>query len=137
MSLVRSSGTKPEQRLEEAVRRALDGRARFVSQPKGLPARPDIAIPKLSVTIFVHGCFWHCCPAHGRKPKSRLGFWLPKLDANVRRDKAAARALRAQEWAVWTIWEHDLTLRRFERTVRVLARRFDRRMLLLGLSDDR
>lgn len=85
-----------------------------------------MVVSRYRVAIFVHGCFWHRCPQHGRTPKSRLDFWVPKLDANVRRDRAAARALRAQGWAVWTIWEHDLTQRRFERTVRLLERRFDR-----------
>jgi len=25
--------------------------------------------------VFVDGCFWHCCPAHGRPPKTNRSYW--------------------------------------------------------------
>lgn len=61
--------------------------------------------------MFVHGCFWHrhaeCALA--RLPKSRQGFWLPKLDANRERDIKNERALREAGWGVLTIWECELS----------------------------
>ena len=73
--------------------------------PNARSARPRLPQPPES--YFVHGCFWHrharCALA--RLPKSRLEFWLPKLDANKRRDQKNIRALRRKGWAVLTIWE--------------------------------
>ena len=96
MALVRGRGTKPERRLEKLVRAALGSRVRMLFHPSAIRGRPDVAIRSLRVVIFAHGCFWHKCPTHGRTPKSRLDFWTQKLDANARRDRRLARALRAQ-----------------------------------------
>lgn len=62
--------------------------------------------------IFVHGCFWHRHPAAhcalARLPKSRLDFWLPKLEGNRARDERNMRALRRRGWKVLTVWECQL-----------------------------
>ena len=77
----------------------------------GMPGRPDLVFRSRRKVIFVHGCFWHrharC--ARARLPKSRMEFWLPKLDANKRRDQKNIRALRRKGWAVLTIWECGLS----------------------------
>lgn len=131
MALVRSSGTKPEERLHAMLRDAL-GLRRRIDREFDLPGRPDAVIPSLRVAIFAHGCFWHRCPLHTRTPKSRIDFWAPKLDGNARRDRITARRLRAMGWAVWTVWEHDLAARRIDRTATRLARRLARRIEELG-----
>jgi DNA mismatch endonuclease, patch repair protein len=71
--------------------------------------------------IFIHGCFWHrhadCALA--RLPKSRLDFWVPKLEGNKKRDKRNTRALVRDGWKVLTIWECQLgDVGRLEATVR-------------------
>lgn len=45
--------------------------------------------------IFIHGCFWHQHPGcrEGRPPKSNAAYWLPKLERNIERDKAALAQL--------------------------------------------
>jgi DNA mismatch endonuclease (patch repair protein) len=104
MSRIRSEGTGPELLVEAAVRRL---RLRFETHARDLPGRPDLVLRRRKVAVFVHGCFWHrhegC--AKSRTPKSNVGFWTAKLDANVRRDKRAARRLRADGWRVLTVWE--------------------------------
>jgi len=57
--------------------------------------------------VFVHGCFWHRhdCAAGRRLPKSRLDFWLPKLEGNRARDVSNLARLRADGWDVLVIWE--------------------------------
>jgi len=62
--------------------------------------------------IFVHGCFWHrhpdpACPL-ARLPKSKLDFWLPKLEGNARRDLATAERLARDGWRSLTVWECEL-----------------------------
>jgi DNA mismatch endonuclease (patch repair protein) len=74
---------------------------------EGARPRPDILFTRARVAVFVDGCFWHCCPAHGRKPGVNGGYWGPKLERNVARDRAADEALWAAEWTVIRIWEHE------------------------------
>jgi DNA mismatch endonuclease (patch repair protein) len=45
-------------------------------------------------------------------PKSRLDFWLPKLEGNKRRDAANERRLDDLGWDVLVIWECQLKSRR-------------------------
>lgn len=75
---------------------------------KGIPGRPDIVYSRARVAIFVHGCFWHGCPAHSRPPKSNADFWAAKMARNRARDVRKADALEAAGWKVLAFWEHDL-----------------------------
>ena len=35
-----------------------------------IPGRPDIALTRARIAVFVDGCFWHRCPDHGTAPKN-------------------------------------------------------------------
>ena len=56
--------------------------------------------------MFVDGCFWHCCPVHGRPPISNPAYWGPKLARNVERDRRDTERLEAEGWTVLRLWEH-------------------------------
>jgi DNA mismatch endonuclease (patch repair protein) len=58
------------------------------------------------VAVFVDGCFWHCCPVHGRPPISNPAYWGPKLARNVERDRRDTERLASQGWTVLRLWEH-------------------------------
>lgn len=73
-----------------------------------LPGKPDFAFPRQRVAIFVDGCFWHGCPDHYRRPKSRQDFWDAKVAANVNRDCLVNELLAARGWKVLRLWEHEL-----------------------------
>ena len=110
MRLVRSRNTTPE----IAVRRLVSKLGhKFRTHCPVLATRPDIVFPSSRRAILVHGCFWHRHSASScrlaRLPKSRLDFWLPKFEANRRRDAAVARRLRRAGWSVMTVWECRLT----------------------------
>ncbi len=68
--------------------------------------RPDIVFTAAHLVIFVDGCFWHCCPVHGRPPRANPAYWGPKLAANRARDRRVEEALRATGWVVLRVWEH-------------------------------
>jgi DNA mismatch endonuclease (patch repair protein) len=107
MARVRATNTQPELRVRKLLF-ALGYRYRL--HAKELPGHPDIVFRKLGKVIFVHGCFWHrhtSC-ALARLPKSRLEFWLPKLEGNKKRDVRNKRALQREGWKVMTIWECQL-----------------------------
>jgi DNA mismatch endonuclease (patch repair protein) len=69
--------------------------------------RVDVAFTRLKVAVFVDGCFWHRCPEHGTIPRRNQGYWLPKLKANVQRDRRVSQALSRDGWMVIRVWEHE------------------------------
>ncbi|MGI6247280.1 MAG: very short patch repair endonuclease [Pseudochelatococcus sp.] len=109
MALIRSKDTRPEL----AVRRLVHGMGyRYRLHARDLPGRPDLVFRARRKVIFVHGCFWHrhddpnCKLA--RLPRSRLDFWMPKLDGNKARDERVIRELDGMGWKAITIWECQL-----------------------------
>ncbi|NRD53465.1 MULTISPECIES: very short patch repair endonuclease [Corallococcus] len=121
MSRVKGRNTKPELVVRRLVT-ALGHRYRL--HYGKVPGKPDLAFPGRRKAIFVHGCFWHRhpdpnCPL-ARLPKSRLDFWLPKLEANRERDLAKRAQLEALGWSVLEIWECELTRSPEQLTERIM-----------------
>ena len=107
MSLVRAKDTKPEL-IVRHLASAMGYRYRL--HVRNLPGCPDLVFPGRKRVIFVHGCFWHQhekCKQY-RMPKSRLDFWLPKLESNKERDRANRLALKNNGWDVLILWECEL-----------------------------
>jgi DNA mismatch endonuclease (patch repair protein) len=107
MSLVKAKNTRPEM----AVRRLVFAMGyRYRLHDARLPGTPDLVFAGRGKVLFVHGCFWHrhenCALA--RLPKSRLDFWLPKLEGNRARDRVNQRLLRKSGWRVFVVWECEL-----------------------------
>lgn len=117
MRRVKGKDTKPEL----FVRRLVFAMGyRYRVHLRLIPGKPDIAFPNRKKAIFVHGCFWHRhigCP-NNRLPKSRLDFWLPKLDGNRRRDKKKQRELRESGWSYLVIWECETQKKNLESRIR-------------------
>lgn len=107
MSRVRCKGTKVEMRVRRLVH-SMGYRYRL--HARQLPGHPDMVFAGRKKAIFVHGCFWHRHPdcALARLPKSRLDFWLPKLQGNRLRDLAEQEKLSALGWRVMVVWECQL-----------------------------
>ncbi len=107
MSKIRSKDTKPELVLRKALHRL---GYRFRLHVKDLPGKPDIVLPKYKTVIQVRGCFWHghnCIDGH--IPKTRVNYWKPKIEGNIRRDRRNCRLLRKEGWSVINTWECKLT----------------------------
>lgn len=103
MQSVKQKNTKPELVVRQVLHRL---GYRFRLHRKNLPGRPDIVLPRHRKAIFVHGCFWHWhgCPK-GQLPKSRLDYWLPKLEGNVKRDRTKIEQLESLGWDVLVVWQ--------------------------------
>lgn len=105
----RSKATKPEL----IVRRTLHKMGyRFLTNWSGLPGTPDLVFSKRKKVIFVHGCFWHQHPDSkctlSKMPRSRPGYWVPKLARNRERDSENVEAIRALGWHPVIVWECQL-----------------------------
>ncbi len=114
MRKVKSSGTKPELLLRDALR------ARGIvidDNLASLPGKPDIVIPEDKVAIFVDGDFWH-----GNQWKIRglssiedqftnpdnKEYWIKKINRNVIRDSRVSYDLMESGWVVIRLWESQI-----------------------------
>jgi DNA mismatch endonuclease, patch repair protein len=127
MSHIRSTGTKPEEKLFRLLSEIFGKRRRIERNVQRLPGQPDILVPSLRLAIFVDGCFYHSCPKHGHNPKSNLRYWIPKLSRNLARDRKNRRALRKKGFAVWRFWEHSLSGLHLHRAQETLIKRLEQR----------
>jgi DNA mismatch endonuclease (patch repair protein) len=104
----RSKDTKPEL----AVRRILHAsglryRVHVCPEPS-LRRTADIVFPRQRVAVFIDGCFWHGCEAHGgRQTKANPEYWASKRARNAARDVDTTRSLTVAGWQVLRFWEHE------------------------------
>lgn len=104
MAKVKRRDTAPE----IALRRCLHRRGvRYRLHRPDLPGRPDLAVVRLRLAVFVDGCFWHGCPLHCVAPKSNAEFWRLKIESNRNRDRRNDALLAAMGWTALHVWEHE------------------------------
>ena len=108
MQHIRAKDTKAEKLLrKELWRKGI----RYRKNYKTIPGKPDIAITKFKIAIFVDGDFWHA-RGHERNPGEQIhtntDFWSKKLRRNVERDKEVNQALLDMGWIVLRYWESDI-----------------------------
>ena len=105
MARIRGQNTSPEIALRKMLwRHGL----RYQLHRRIEGVRPDLVFPRARVSIFIDGCFWHGCPDHYVRPRSRADFWADKLLTNVLRDRAQTMRLEDQGWTILRFWEHDI-----------------------------
>ncbi len=105
MSRIKSRDTGPESRLRKALWAEGLRYRKHAQTPAG---RPDVVFPGPRVAVFIDGCFWHGCPDHYVRPRSRTEFWSAKLLENCDRDTRQTIHLEAEGWAVCRFWEHEV-----------------------------
>jgi DNA mismatch endonuclease, patch repair protein len=106
MRRIHSEDTKPEVRVRKYLHK---NGFRFRLHIGHLPGKPDIALKKYKMVIFVQGCFWHGHPCKigsgNRKPKQNHEYWNTKINKNIVRDKENTDKLKKLGWEVLNIWE--------------------------------
>lgn len=108
MQRIRSKDTKAEIKLRKAL---WHKGIRYRKNYKDLPGKPDIAITKHRIAVFVDGDFWH---AHGHEdqPGKQIAtnkkYWAAKMKRNVERDRFVNELLLEQGWLVLRFWESDV-----------------------------
>ena len=103
MSRLPRRDTKPE----IALRRALHATGLRFRLQGMLPGKPDIVLTRARIAVFVDGCFWHGCEAHGVTPKTNTEFWKNKIAANRARDRRNDLLLAELGWLPYHVWEHQ------------------------------
>jgi len=107
MGRISATNTKPELILRKALWNA---GIRFRINNKNLPGKPDIAIKKYKLAIFVDGSFWHGYGWNDRKSaiKSNRKFWIPKIERNIQRDRQVTEELKELGFTVLRFWDHEI-----------------------------
>ena len=104
MSKIRSKDTK----IEIKVRHWLYHQGiRYRKNCNNILGKPDIAIKKHKIAIFVHGCFWHGhenCKL-SQKTKTRVEYWNNKINKNISRDQNIIKQLNIDGWHTFVLWE--------------------------------
>ena len=105
MSKIRSKNTKVELMVFRELRKR---KIYFQKHYKKAFGKPDVALPRKKKAVFIDGDFWH--GRDFKKTKNRLPkkYWVPKIKANIKRDKKNRIKLRNSGWKVSRVWEHDL-----------------------------
>jgi DNA mismatch endonuclease, patch repair protein len=104
MSRLRRRDTGPEIALRQSLHRR---GVRYRLHRPDLPGRPDLAVVRIRLAVFVDGCFWQGCPEHGVAPKSNAEFWRTKIESNRVRDRRNDARLQEMGWTPMHVWEHQ------------------------------
>jgi DNA mismatch endonuclease, patch repair protein len=104
MVAIRAKDTKPEMLVRKLV---FSPGYRYRLHARDLPGHPDMVFPSLRKIIDVRGCFWHrhTCKDGVRTPETNAGYWAPKIERNVARDRENEEAWRRLGWDVLVLWE--------------------------------
>ncbi|EGO2559050.1 TPA: very short patch repair endonuclease [Enterococcus faecalis] len=117
MSKIRSTGGKAETLL---AKRIWHEGYRYFRNYKKLPGKPDIAITKYKIAIFVDGEFWHGYDWDNQKLKrihTNRDYWIPKIEKNMAKDKQVNEELRNMGWIVIRFWEKHEVLKNINECV--------------------
>ena len=127
MSRIRSKDTGPEIEMRKALH-ALG--YRFRKNVRELPGSPDIVLPKYRTAIFVNGCFWHGHEGCSKfvMPKTNVAFWENKIQNNRQRDILNCQRLEALAWNAITVWECELSKKRFSDTLESVMEQMTRNL---------
>ena len=103
MSRVQSTGGKDEVILRKML---WHKGIRYRTNYKKLPGKPDIAITKYKIAVFIDGEFWHGYEWEKHKPRIKRNreYWIHKIEYNIEHDKEVNEKLRADGWIVLRFW---------------------------------
>jgi DNA mismatch endonuclease (patch repair protein) len=112
MSHIRSSDTKPEVFFRKSLWK---WGIRYRKNVNKLFGKPDIAIKKYKLVIFIDGDFWHGNDWKERHFSSQeellvsySEFWQKKIRRNIERDKEVNKYYQTNDWTILRFWATDI-----------------------------
>ncbi len=131
MQRIRSRDTKPEITLRKALWKA---GYRYRKNYKKLPGKPDIAITKYRIAVFVdseffHGKDWDLELRERTERGIHSEYWVNKISRNISRDQEVTAELNGLGWQVIRFWSKDV-LKNCDECVRAISEMVFRRKIL-------
>lgn len=119
MRNIRAENTRPEVVLRKLLWQ--EG-LRYRKNYRVLPGKPDIALTKYRVAIFIDGEFWHGKAYNGGEYEGRKyqslreqldhssnsEFWIKKIERNMQRDLEVEAELNGMGWTVLRFWSKEV-----------------------------
>ena len=105
MSRIRGKNTAIELLVFSSLRKRS---VYFQRHYDGIRGRPDIALPRKKIAVFIDGDFWHGWKFKTNKRLKSNQYWNDKITNNIRRDTNNRKALRLSGWKVLRVWEHEI-----------------------------
>ena len=107
MTKIKSGNTKPEIKLRKAL---FAKGLRFRLHNDSLFGKPDIAIRKYKLVIFIDGEFWHGFDWEKKKVKisTNKHYWIPKIERNIARDLLVNEYYNNSGWVILRFWEKEV-----------------------------
>lgn len=107
MSKIRGKNNKTEVAFRKMLWKA---GYRYRINYKKLIGKPDIVLNKYKTIIFIDGEYWHGYNWEERKKKVKTnrGFWIPKIERNMQRDREVNAALKKLGYKVFRFWEKEI-----------------------------
>lgn len=107
MSKVHSKNGKDEQILEKLL---WHNGIRYRKNFKNLPGKPDIAITKYKLAIFIDGEFWHGYnwPDSKKYLHRNRDYWIKKIEYNRKHDEEVNQKLEEAGWKVLRFWSRKV-----------------------------
>ena len=125
MSKIRSKGGKAEVLLGKLL---WHNGIRYFRNYKKLPGKPDLAITKYKIAVFVDGEFWHGYDWENQKKKRihrNRQYWIPKIERNIERDREEEVQLKKMGWKVIRFWEKHEVLKDPDKCVNEVLKLID------------
>lgn len=113
MSKIRSKETVAEKIVFKYLRKQSIYFQKHYSRIMG---KPDIALPRKKVAVFIDGDFWHGRNAKRLEKSDNSEYWTDKISKNVERDKIVNKTLKDEGWHILRVWESDLKRKRTQQT---------------------
>lgn len=98
-------------KVEDVLAHALWAKGiRYRRNYKALPGKPDIAITKYKIAIFVDGEFWHGFNWKEKKKRIKRNreYWIPKIERTKLRDQHDDILLREINWIPVYFWSKQI-----------------------------
>jgi DNA mismatch endonuclease (patch repair protein) len=112
MSNIRSSDTKPEIFFRKALWK---WGIKYRKNVKTLFGKPDIAIIKYKLVIFIDGDYWHGndwakrgFSSQDEMLSSYSEYWQKKIKRNIERDIEVNNYYKTNKWTILRFWESDI-----------------------------
>jgi DNA mismatch endonuclease (patch repair protein) len=111
MSAIKSKDTKPEVFYRKALWK---WGIRYRKNVK-LFGKPDVAIKKYKLVIFIDGDFWHGnnwkirnLPSLEAELEKYSDYWQKKIRRNIQRDNEVNEYYRNNNWTILRFWQSDI-----------------------------
>ena len=109
MSKIRSKNTKPELLVFRELRKR---KIYFYKHYAKILGKPDIALPRKKIAVFIDGDFWHGYKFSNQKNRLPKEYWLDKIESNVKRDRRIRLKLKKEGWNILRVWSHEIINKR-------------------------